>query len=153
MRMTTSVKVAECKNEWFVVDATDIPLGRLSSEIAKRLRGKHKSNYTAHVDNGDHIVVVNAEKIRLTGHKADNMVFYYHTGFAGNVREIIAGDELKGKHPERVIERAVERMLPKWSALARQQFKKLHVYAGTKHPHEAQQPKTLNISAILGKKK
>lgn len=145
MKLTPSLKKAEAKNGWFVVDATDIPLGRLSTEIATRLRGKHKATYTPHVDNGDHIVVINAEKVKLTGHKAQNMVFHYHTGFIGGIKAIIAGDELKGKHPERVIERAVKRMMPKDSPLARDMLDKLHVYKGSEHPHAAQKPAELKL--------
>ncbi len=146
MTLTTQLKVAEAKNNWYVVDATDVPLGRLATRLADMLRGKHKANYTAHVDNGDHIVVINAEKVKLTGHKRNNMTWIYHTGFAGGIREIIAGDELDGKHPERLIERAVKRMMPKWSALSRDMFKKLHVYAGADHPHAAQQPKPMTVA-------
>lgn len=152
MTMTTSLKVRETKNEWYVVDATGVPLGRLSTQIAVMLRGKHKANYTPHVDNGDNIIVINAEKVKLTGHKAQNMEFHYHTGYAGGIRTIIAGDELAGKHPERVVERAVKRMLPKWSSLSRDMFKKLHVYAGATHPHTAQQPKELKIKPATKKK-
>lgn len=150
MQITHSIKAADAKHEWYVVDATDIPLGRLATTIALRLRGKHKPNYTPHVDNGDHIVVINAEKVKLTGHKAQNMKFHYHTGFVGGIKTIIAGDELKGKYPERVIQRAVERMLPKDSPLARQMFTKLHVYKGDAHPHAAQQPKPLTLGAKEG---
>jgi large subunit ribosomal protein L13 len=148
MKLTPNVKGSEARNEWFVVDAEGIPLGRLATTIATRLRGKHKAIYTPHIDTGDHIVVINAEKVKLTGRKMQNMKFNYHTGFVGGIRTIIAGVELKGKHPERVIERAVERMLPKDSPLARAMFKKLHVYAGLNHPHAAQSPKALK----LGKK-
>ena len=150
MQLTKSIKAADAKHEWYVVDATDIPLGRLATTIALRLRGKHKPNYTPHVDNGDHIVVINAEKVKLTGHKAQNMKFQYHTGFIGGLKTIIAGDELKGKHPERVVQRAVERMLPKDSPLARQMFTKLHVYKGEAHPHAGQQPKELKMGAKEG---
>lgn len=139
MRLTPSLNPADATKEWLLVDATDIPLGRLSSEIAKRLRGKHKADFTPHVDNGANIIVVNAEKIRLTGFKAQNEKFYWHTGHPGGIKSVTIGAELAGKHPERVIERAVERMMPR-SKLARAQVKKLHVYAGTDHPHTAQQP-------------
>ncbi|MFZ2587461.1 MAG: 50S ribosomal protein L13 [Alphaproteobacteria bacterium] len=147
MDMTTSLKAGETKNLWYVVDATGIPLGRLSTHIATVLRGKHKSNFTAHVDNGDHVVVINAEKVKLTGHKKDNMVWHKHTGFAGGVKTITAKEELEGRFPERLVERAVKRMLPKWSSLSRDMFTKLHVYAGAEHPHTAQQPKPLVIDA------
>lgn len=145
MDITTSLKTSETQNNWYVVDATDVPLGRLSTQIATVLRGKHKPNYTPHVDNGDHVVVINAEKVRLTGHKRDNMEYHYHTGFVGGIKTILAGKELDGKHPERVVERAVKRMLPKWSALSRKMYKKLHVYAGAEHPHVAQQPKQMTV--------
>ena len=141
MDITTSVKAGETQNNWYVVDATDVPLGRLSTHIATLLRGKHKPNFTAHVDNGDHIVVINAEKVKLTGHKKENMVWHKHTGFAGGIKTITAKEELEGRFPERLIERAVKRMLPKWSSLSRDMFTKLHVYAGGTHPHTAQQPK------------
>ncbi|PIZ31773.1 MAG: 50S ribosomal protein L13 [Alphaproteobacteria bacterium CG_4_10_14_0_8_um_filter_53_9] len=151
MNITRSLKPADAKPDWYVVDATGIPLGRLSTQIAMRLRGKHKPSFTAHADAGDNIIVINAEKVGLTGYKAQNSKFFYHTGFIGGIKEILMGDELKGKHPERVIERAVKRMLPKESALARKQFKKLHVYAGETHPHEAQQPKVWNGNVKEGK--
>ena len=150
MQITHSIKAADAKQEWFVVDATDIPLGRLATTIATRLRGKHKPNYTPHVDNGDHIVVINAEKVKLTGHKAQNMKFHYHTGFIGGLKTIIAGAELSGKHPERVIQRTVERMMPKDSPLSRKMFGKLHVYKGAQHPHEAQQPQVLKFGPKEG---
>ncbi len=151
MKMTISQKAAEARNDWIVVDAADIPLGRLSTFIADHLRGKHKPTYTPHIDGGDHVVVINAEKVKLTGHKRQNMTFHYHTGFIGGIKAIIAGKELDGNHPERVIERAVKRMLPKESALARQQFKKLHVYAGPEHPHAGQNPKAASVAANLAK--
>ena len=153
MKITHSIKAADAKHEWYVVDATDVPLGRLATTIALRLRGKHKATYTPHVDNGDHIVVINADKVKLTGHKAQNMKFHYHTGFIGGLKTIIAGDELKGKYPERVIQRAVERMLPKDSPLARRQMTHLKIYAGTKHPQEAQNPTTVDFAAMNPKNK
>lgn len=150
MQLTHSIKAADAKHEWFVVDATDLPLGRLATTVALRLRGKHKPNYTPHVDNGDHIVIINAEKVKLTGHKAQNMKFQYHTGYVGGIKTIIAGDERDGKYPERLIERAVERMMPKDSVLSRAMFKKLHVYKGAQHPHEAQKPQALKFGAKEG---
>lgn len=147
MLLTNSLKTADVKREWFVVDATDVPLGRLSSEIAIRLKGKHKPNFTPHVDNGDNIVVINAEKIRLTGFKAQNNQFFWHTGFPGGIKSITMGAELAGKHPERIVQRAVKRMMPK-TKLGRAMFTKLHVYAGSEHPHTAQQPQEIT----LGKK-
>jgi large subunit ribosomal protein L13 len=137
---TKTQKASECNPQWFLLDATDIPLGRLSTRIATLLRGKHKATYSPNIDNGDHVVVINAEKVKLTGHKATNSVWYKHTGFIGGIKGITPAQE---KHPERVVERAVKRMLPKESPQANGQFKKLHVYTGTTHPHTAQQPQTL----------
>ena len=129
--------------EWCVVDATDKTLGRLASEVAHRLRGKHKPEYTPHVDTGDHIVVVNAEKIRVTGNKLKDKMYYRHTGYIGNLKSISLEKQLE-KRPERVIQAAVKGMLPK-NPLGRAMFKKLHVYAGPDHPHAAQQPTALDI--------
>ena len=129
--------------EWCVVDATDKTLGRLASEVASRLRGKHKPEYTPHVDTGDHIVVVNAEKIRVTGNKLKDKMYYRHTGYIGNLKSISLEKQLE-KRPERVIQAAVKGMLPK-NPLGRAMFKKLHVYAGPDHPHAAQQPTELDI--------
>ncbi len=140
---TVSTKPAEVRREWYLVDATDKTLGRLASEIARRLRGKHKPEYTPHVDTGDYIVVVNAEKIRVTGNKLADKMYHHHTGYIGNLKSISLGKLLE-KAPERVIEKAVKGMLPK-NILGRAMFKKLRVYAGTEHGHEAQQPKPLDI--------
>lgn len=140
---TVSTKPAEVRREWYLVDATDKTLGRLSSEIARRLRGKHKPEYTPHVDTGDYIVVVNAEKIRVTGNKLSDKMYHHHTGYIGNLKSISLGKLLE-KAPERVIEKAVKGMLPK-NVLGRAMFKKLRVYAGSEHGHEAQQPKPLEI--------
>jgi len=140
---TVSTKPAEVRREWYLVDATDKTLGRLSSEIARRLRGKHKPEYTPHVDTGDYIVVINAEKIRVTGNKLANKMYYNHTGYIGNLKSISLG-KLLDKAPEQVVEKAVKGMLPK-NILGRAMFKKLRVYAGTEHGHEAQQPKPLDI--------
>jgi large subunit ribosomal protein L13 len=143
---TPSLKVAEAQNNWYVVDAANQPLGRLSTHIATYLRGKHKPNYTPHINCGDHVVVINAEQVKLTGHKRQNMTYYYHTGYIGGIKGIVAGHELDGDHPERVIERAVKRMLPKESSLARTQLTMLHVYKGGSHPHTAQQPKAISFA-------
>ncbi len=140
---TVSTKPAEVRREWYLVDATDKTLGRLASEIARRLRGKHKPEYTPHVDTGDYIVVVNAEKIRVTGNKLADKMYHHHTGYIGNLKSISLGKLLE-KAPERVIETAVKGMLPK-NILGRAMFKKLRVYAGPEHGHEAQQPKPLEI--------
>ena len=140
---TYSAKPETVHRDWYLVDATDKVLGRLASEIAMRLRGKHKPEYTPHVDTGDHIVVVNAAKIRVTGNKAEKKKYYRHTGYPGGIRETSLADELE-RRPELVIKKAVKGMLPK-NALGRAMFLKLRVYAGPEHVHQAQQPQTLNI--------
>ncbi|WP_348675883.1 50S ribosomal protein L13 [uncultured Abyssibacter sp.] len=140
---TFSAKPAEVKRDWFVVDASDKTLGRLASEIANRLRGKHKAIYTPHVDTGDYIVVVNAEKVRTTGNKLLGKTYYRHTGYPGGIKATTLQKMLE-THPERVIESAVKGMMPK-NPLGRAMFKKLKVYAGAEHPHTAQQPITLEL--------
>ena len=129
--------------DWRVVDATDKTLGRLATQVAHRLRGKHKPEFTPHMDTGDHIVVVNAEKIRVTGNKLNDKMYHHHTGYIGNLKSISLGKQLE-QRPERVIQAAVKGMLPK-NPLGRAMFKKLHVYAGPEHPHEAQQPTVLEL--------
>lgn len=131
------------KREWCVVDATDKTLGRLATELAHRLRGKHKPEFTPHMDTGDHMVVINAEKIKVTGNKVEDKIYYRHTGYIGNMKSISLG-KLLDQHPERVIQTAVKGMLPK-NPLGRAMFRKLHVYAGPEHPHEAQQPSQLEL--------
>ena len=140
---TYSAKPESVQRDWYLVDATDKVLGRLATEIATRLRGKHKPEYTPHVDTGDHIIVVNAAKIRVTGNKAEKKKYYRHTGYPGGIRETRLADELE-RRPEQVIKKAVKGMLPK-NALGRAMFLKLRVYAGPEHVHRAQQPQTLNI--------
>ncbi|MCF6289214.1 MAG: 50S ribosomal protein L13 [Proteobacteria bacterium] len=140
---TFSAKADEIKREWFVIDAENVILGRMATEIAKRLRGKHKPEYTPHVDTGDYIVVINAEKIAVTGNKMKNKIYYKHTGYIGNLKSITLEKQLI-KRPEVVIETAVKGMLPK-NSLGRTMYRKLKVYAGSEHPHEAQQPQTLEI--------
>jgi len=140
---TISAKPAEVKRDWYLVDATDKILGRLASEIAKRLKGKHKPIYTPHVDTGDCIVVINAEKVRITGNKLNNKMYYRYTGYVGNLKSMNLGDML-AKHPERVLENAVKGMLPK-NPLGRAMFRKLKVYSGSEHKHAAQQPQVLEL--------
>ncbi len=140
---TFSAKPAEVRRDWYVVDADGKTLGRLASEIAHRLRGKHKPEYTPHVDTGDYIVVVNAEKIRVTGNKLKDKLYHHHTGYIGNLKSISLEKQLD-KAPERVLETAVKGMLPK-NPLGRAMFRKLRVYKGPAHGHEAQQPKALDI--------
>lgn len=151
MNLTVSQKPADVTRGWFVVDATDLPLGRLASAIAIRLKGKHKPSFTPHVDGGDNIIVINAEKVRLTGRKLTTLTHYWHTGFPGGIKSVNAATELEGQHPERLVERAVKRMMPK-TKLGNQMFGKLHVYAGTEHPHAAQQPQVLDVASIIAKK-
>ncbi|SIR50017.1 LSU ribosomal protein L13P [Acidiphilium rubrum] len=147
MKTTVSLKPADVQRDWVLIDAEGLVLGRLAALIATRLRGKHKPQFTPHVDCGDHIVVVNAEKVKVTGNKLDQSVFYYHTGFAGGIKGRTLRQRLESKHPERVLEKAVERMITR-GPLQRQQMKNLHIYAGTTHPHDGQQPKTLDVAAM-----
>jgi large subunit ribosomal protein L13 len=140
---TFSAKAHEVRRDWFVVDAADKTLGRLASEIALRLRGKHKPEYTPHVDTGDYIVVVNADRIRVTGRKARDKMYHHHTGYIGNMKSI-SFEKLQRKAPGRVLELAVKGMLPK-NPLGRAMYRKLKIYAGPEHQHAAQQPKTLEI--------
>lgn len=140
---TFSAKAEEINREWFLIDAEGKTLGRMATEIALRLRGKHKPEFTTHVDTGDYIVVVNAEKVAVTGNKLNDKVYQHHTGYVGNLKTIKLKDMLE-KAPERVIEKAVKGMLPK-NTLGRQMFRKLKVYAGPSHPHEAQEPKTIEV--------
>ncbi len=140
---TFSAKPETVRRDWYVVDATGKTLGRLASEIARRLRGKHKPEYTPHVDTGDYIVVVNAAKVRVTGRKATDKLYHHHTGYIGNLKTI-SFEKLIAKHPERVIELAVKGMLPK-NPLGRAMYRKLRVYGGPEHEHAAQQPRPLEI--------
>lgn len=140
---TFSAKAEEINREWFLIDAEGKTLGRMATEIARRLRGKHKPEFTPHVDTGDYIVVVNAEKIAVTGNKMNDKMYHHHTGYVGNLKSIALKD-LLAKHPERVIEKAVKGMLPK-NSLGRQMYRKLKVYAGPEHPHAAQEPKDLEV--------
>ena len=149
---TYSAKPSEVERKWYVIDAEGVVLGRLASQIAMRLRGKHKPMFTPNIDCGDNIIVINAEKVRLTGKKASDSIFYWHTGYPGGIKGRSQGEILSGRYPERVLEKAVERMLPK-GTLGRQQLKNLRVYAGTDHPHEAQQPEVLDVAAMNPKNK
>jgi large subunit ribosomal protein L13 len=130
---------------WIVVDAEGVVVGRLATFIAMRLRGKHRADFTPHADVGDHVVVVNVEKVALTGRKLTDKVYYRHTGYPGGIKERVAGKVLAGRFPERVLEKAVERMMPKESPLARKQLAKLRCYAGPAHPHEAQNPEVFDF--------
>ena len=149
---TYSAKASEVEKKWFVVDAEGVVLGRLASVIASRLRGKHKPIFTPHVDTGDNIIVINAEKVRLTGRKREQDVFYWHTGSPGGIKGKTKGQILDGRHPERVVHKAVERMIPR-GPLGRQVMGNMKVYAGTEHPHAAQQPEVLDIAGMNPKNK
>jgi large subunit ribosomal protein L13 len=144
---TYSAKPAEVDKKWLLIDAQDMVLGRLASIVAMRLRGKHKPLYTPHIDCGDHVIVVNAEKVALTGKKATDEKVYWHTGYPGGIKHRTLGEIRDGKHPERLVSEAVRRMLPR-GPLGNRQFKNLRVYSGPEHPHEAQQPEKLDLAAM-----
>lgn len=150
---TYSAKPAEVTKKWLIIDAEGVVLGRLASEVAKILRGKNKPIFTPHIDTGDHVVVINSDKVKLTGKKLTNKVYYHHTGHPGGVKENTPEFLLNHGKSNRLIEKAVERMLPKESPLARQQFSKLRVYTGAEHPHEAQNPEVYHFAAKNPKNK
>lgn len=150
MKTTRSIKEPEVQRAWTLINAEDLILGRLAVLIANRLRGKHKPYFTPHVDCGDYIVVVNAEKVALTGNKTKDKEFFWHTGYAGGIKSRTIGQILDGAHPERVIMKAVERMVPR-GPLGRDIMRKLKIYTGDKHPHEAQNPVTLDVVALNSK--
>jgi len=145
---TYSATPKDIKKEWLVFDAEGVVLGRLASHVAKMLRGKHKPTFTPNMDTGDNVIIINAQKVKLTGRKRGKKVYYYHTGYAGGIKERSAEFILSGEYPERVVHKAIERMLPKDSPLARRQMKHLFVYAGAEHPHIAQQPKTVDFASM-----
>ena len=149
---TSSSKPSEVVKKWILIDAEGVVLGRLASIVANRLRGKHKTTYTPHIDDGDNVIIINAAKVKLTGNKAEKEKFYWHTGHPGGIKERTWGKILGSAHPERLLEKAVERMVPR-GPLGRRQMKNLKVYAGTDHPHEAQQPETLDVAAMNPKNK
>ncbi|MBV8522799.1 MAG: 50S ribosomal protein L13 [Acetobacteraceae bacterium] len=152
MRTTLSLKPAEVKKDWVLIDADGVVLGRLAALIATRLRGKHKPQYTPHVDCGDNVIVVNARKVRATGRKLEQSVFHYHTGYPGGIKSRTLRERLESAHPERVLQKAVERMITR-GPLQRKQMTHLHVYPGPEHPHEGQQPRTLDVAAMNAKNK
>lgn len=147
MKTTISLKPADVTRNWVLIDAKDIVLGRLAALVATRLRGKHKPQYTPHVDCGDNIVIINADKVALTGRKVEQKKFYYHTGYPGGIKERTITQRLTGKNPEQLVVKAVERMISR-GPLQRQQMKHLYVYTGDTHPHEAQQPVKLDVAAL-----
>ncbi|MEO0412608.1 MAG: 50S ribosomal protein L13 [Pseudomonadota bacterium] len=149
---TYSARPADIEKKWLLVDAEDLVLGRLAAVIATRLRGKHKPMYTPHMDCGDNVIVINADKVKLTGGKRANKVYYRHTGYPGGIKSETAGQVLDGRFPERVVERAVKRMLPS-GPLGRQQLRNLRVYTGAEHPHEGAQPEVLDVASMNPKNK
>lgn len=151
-RTTRSIKPAEVEKKWHIIDAEGLVVGRLASIIASMLRGKHKPTFTPHVDCGDHVIVINADKVRFTGNKAGKKIYYKHTGYPGGIKSVTAAKVLEGRFPERVLEKAVERMIPT-GPLGRVQMKNLHLYNGTEHPHDGQQPEALDIAAMNRKNK
>jgi len=144
---THSTKTADIEKKWIVVDAKGLVVGRLASLVAMRLRGKHLPSFTPHMDDGDAVVIVNADKVVLTGRKRDNKVYYHYTGYIGGIKERSARAILEGKYPERIVLKAVERMLPR-GPLGRKQLGNLHVYKGSEHPHAAQQPTALDVASL-----
>ena len=144
---TFTATPADIEKKWIIIDAEGVVLGRLASIVAMRLRGKHKASFTPHMDMGDNVIVINADKVQLTGTKRDDKVYYRHTGYPGGIRSRTARQILEGAHPERVVMKAVQRMLP-GGKLSRQQMTHLRVYAGAEHPHAAQQPEMLDIAAM-----
>ena len=148
---TASLKPAEVEKKWIHIDAEGVVVGRLATFIANRLRGKHRGDYTPHVDCGDYVIVTNADKVKFTGAKLTNKTYYWHTGYPGGIKERTADKILGGKYPERVLEKAVERMLPKESPLARKQMTHLRIYNAGEHPHEAQNPETIAFASLNAK--
>ena len=151
-KTTRSIKPAEVEKRWHVIDADGLVVGRLASIVANIVRGKHKPSFTPHVDCGDHVIILNAEKVRFTGNKTEQKKYYRHTGHIGGIKETTPAKVLEGRFPERVLEKAVERMIPR-GPLGRQQIKNLHLYAGTEHPHGGQNPATLDVAAMNRKNK
>ena len=147
MKTTKAAKPHEVEKKWHIVDATDLVVGRAAVVIANVLRGKHKTSFTPHVDCGDNVIVINADKVRFTGRKATQKMYYRHTGYAGGIKEVRADKVLEGRFPERVLEKAVERMIPR-GPLGRQQMRNLRVFAGSEHPHAAQNPEVLDVASM-----
>lgn len=150
--MTYSAKPSEVEKKWIVIDAEGVVLGRLASYVALRLRGKHKPTFTPNMDDGDNVIVINAEKVHLTGKKRDGDIFYWHTGYPGGIKQRSKGQILEGKHPERVVEKAVQRMLPR-GPLGYKIFGNLRVYAGTEHGQDAQKPEVVDFASMNAKNK
>ena len=151
-KQTKSVKPAEVEKKWHLIDADGLVVGRLAAIIANHLRGKHKPSYTPHVDCGDHVIVINVDKVQFTGKKATDKVYYKHTGHPGGIKETTPAKVLEGRFPERVLEKAVMRMIPR-GPLGRDQMRALHLYTGTEHPHDGQNPTVLDVASMNRKNK
>ena len=151
-KATRSIKPAEVEKKWHLIDAEGLVVGRLAAIVANILRGKHKPSFTPHVDCGDHVIILNVDKVQFTGKKMNDKVYYKHTGYAGGIKGVTAAKVLEGRFPERVLEKAVQRMIPR-GPLGRAQMKALHLYAGTEHPHDGQQPQTLDVASLNRKNK
>jgi large subunit ribosomal protein L13 len=151
-RSTASAKPAGIEKKWILIDADGLVVGRLATIVANRLRGKHKAIFSPHVDCGDNVIIINAEKVRFTGRKATQKIYYRHTGYAGGIKEVRADKVLEGRFPERVIEKAVERMIPR-GPLGRAQMRSLRVFKGPEHPHGAQNPEVLDVASMNSKNK
>ena len=151
-KMTRSVKPAEVEKKWHIIDADGLVPGRLAAIVANLLRGKHKPSYTPHVDCGDHVIIVNAGKVKFTGNKMTGKTYYRHTGYPGGIKETTPAKVLEGKFPERVLEKAIQRMIPR-GPLGRDQMRALHLYAGTEHPHDGQKPEVMDVASMNRKNK
>ncbi|TIX49120.1 50S ribosomal protein L13 [Alteraurantiacibacter aquimixticola] len=151
-KQTRSIKPAEVEKKWHIIDAEGLIVGRLATIVANILRGKHKPSFTPHVDCGDHVVIINADKVKFTGNKLGQKTYYKHTGHPGGIKGITAGKVLESRFPERVLEKAVERMIPR-GPLGRQQMRALHLYNGTEHPHDGQKPEVLDVASMNRKNK
>ena len=144
---TYTAKPADIQKKWILIDAEGVVLGRLASLVAMRLRGKHKASFTPHMDMGDNVIIINADKVQMTGKKRPDKIYYWHTGYPGGIKQRTAGDILEGNHPERVLTKAIQRMLP-GGPLSRQQMTNLRVYAGAEHGHEAQNPEVVDVKSM-----
>ena len=151
MKTTKFLKTADVEKKWILIDAEDVVVGRLATFVAMRLRGKHLPTYTPHIDHGDNVIIINAEKVAFTGNKRNDKVYYWHTGHPGGLKERTADKILDGRFPERVFKKAVQRMLPKESPLARKQLSNLKIYAGAEHPHAAQNPEVIDFKSLSSK--
>ena len=151
MKTTKFLKTADIEKKWILIDAEDVVVGRLATFVAMRLRGKHRPDYTPHMDCGDNVIIINADKVHFTGKKRSDKIYYRHTGYVGGIKETTAGKILDGRFPDRVMRKAVQRMLPKESPLARKQLSNLRVYAGAEHEHTAQNPEVIDFKSVSEK--